>query len=245
MGRYRGALTVEQALHGIDCCLGNAQALMEDAQLLLNNGRPARCTALCLVGFEELGKIPMLANSAGRGQDTARWRSFWRRFRSHLSKLSMGDTVFASAVLEPDLAAIGGGQFGAEFGHVAGLREMSLYVDWLDGSFVLPSEVPAVAGVAASLLAELEEALRFHRLVREKLTPDFLKKVGVPDWLNALLTEGTRSGGERRVRSVDVAAALTEYRKAAREVGRGSRELWKRHEERLTTSAEQHDDSEQ
>jgi len=246
MGKFRGALTAEQVLHGIGCCLENAEALIEDAKLLLENGRPARCTALCLVAAEELAKIPMLANSFAHGRAWG-WRSFWRRFRSHLSKLSMGDMVFASEVFEPDLAAIGGGQFGAEYGHVAGLREMSLYVDWLDGSFVVPGKAAAVAGLASPLLTELRDALEFHRSVRDGLTQDSIRMAVIPDRLSARLSEAAHSKGARGVRPArrDEAAALREYRRGAREIGRKSRQLWQRSKEAPATSAGQRHDSEE
>ena len=228
MGRFKGPLSPEQALQGIDCCLNNAEALIEDAQLLVDKGRPARCAALCLVAAEELGKIPMLANCSSRGEDRGRWRSFWRRFRSHLSKLSMGDMVFASEVIEPNLAAIGRRQFGTEYGHVAGLREASLYVDWVDGRFVAPGDVPDVAALASPLLTELRDALEFHRCVRERLTPDSMKALRAPDWMNARLTDAARSKGEQGVRpgGHDDVAALKDYRRKAREIGRKARQAW-------------------
>lgn len=235
MGKFRGPLSAEQALEGIDCCLENAEALVEDAQLLLDNGRPARCTALCLVAAEELGKIPMLANCLSHGREWG-WRSFWRRFRSHLSKLSMGDLVFASEVIEPNLAAIDGRRFAKEYGSIATLREMALYVDWVDGRFMVPADARDVAALASPLLSELRQALEFHRSVRERLTLESVRTARLPDSMKARLTEAARSKGEPAVRSGDrdVAAARA-YRRGARKIGRKFRQAWEDGKRKPTT----------
>jgi len=66
-------------------CLENAEALIEDARLLFKNGRFPRSVALCVLSFEELGKIILLGGTLSYSSDE-QWAKFWKRFRNHESK---------------------------------------------------------------------------------------------------------------------------------------------------------------
>ena len=55
-----GDVTVDELLIGGSKALANAQDLLSDARLLLENSRIARAYALAQLAQEELGKIPML-----------------------------------------------------------------------------------------------------------------------------------------------------------------------------------------
>ena len=66
----------------------NAQALVEDAEILFSNHRYARAYALAHLACEELAKLPMLVTAGlelacGRRVD---WKKLDKRFRSHSEK---------------------------------------------------------------------------------------------------------------------------------------------------------------
>lgn len=73
----------------------NACELIEDAELLYNNGRYARSYLCSHIAFEEFGKLPMLNSIAldiyfGKSIE---WKNLDRRIRNHKSKLTQGYTV--------------------------------------------------------------------------------------------------------------------------------------------------------
>ena len=53
----RSPLTNEQIATGMHFCYSNATDLLEDAKILLKNGKIARAFGLCVLCLEELAKI--------------------------------------------------------------------------------------------------------------------------------------------------------------------------------------------
>jgi AbiV family abortive infection protein len=92
--RYNGPLSPEAIFNLERLCFENAEALIEEAKLLNNNGRYARAYALCVLSFEELGKIIMLGGAL-LYKGAPEWRDFWRGFRHHESKRKIVATIEA------------------------------------------------------------------------------------------------------------------------------------------------------
>jgi AbiV family abortive infection protein len=85
LDQYRGTLTAAQVADGINCATRNALRLVEDAKLLLANGRFPSACSLAALSIEESGKASILRRIAcAANQDEA--RKLWREYRSHTAK---------------------------------------------------------------------------------------------------------------------------------------------------------------
>ncbi len=82
------AITVEQAIQGLQLSLANAEALLDDAKILVANGRPTRAVALAVLAMEELGKLPRYA-SVDRYEREGRMKEWWAWYRDHGEKITM------------------------------------------------------------------------------------------------------------------------------------------------------------
>ena len=82
---YTGRLQPNVIVDLQDRCLENAEALIDDAKLLIQNGRIPRAFALCVLSVEELGKIVLLFDALFY-ETSEEWAEFWRRFRKHIPK---------------------------------------------------------------------------------------------------------------------------------------------------------------
>ena len=81
VAQYSGRLNPTQAAEGIQAALKNARALLADAQLLLENERWQRATALSILAIEEAGKIPLVRGIL-LARDDKESREAWRSYRS-------------------------------------------------------------------------------------------------------------------------------------------------------------------
>jgi AbiV family abortive infection protein len=79
-------LNTDQLANGIQLCVTNAKALIEEAELLFQNGRYSRAFSLTILAFEEMGKIPMLVRAACYDNRDDDWAKFWKDFVRHKSK---------------------------------------------------------------------------------------------------------------------------------------------------------------
>jgi AbiV family abortive infection protein len=157
-------------------CLRNAEELLDESELLIGHGRYARAVALALIALEEMGKLPMLANSPRYGSDAGRWKKgFWKRFRDHREKIFLQDVLFPLASMEPDYDAASEKKMLAPWGKYALLREAAFYADFEKSEFVVPSSRRGMASLAPGLLGELRRVLTYHQAVVEWATPERLR----------------------------------------------------------------------
>jgi AbiV family abortive infection protein len=85
LDHYKGALTPEQAAAGINGAARNARRLLNDAKLLLENGRFPSAASLAALSIEESGKVSILRGLAIARDENER-RQHWRDYRSHTKK---------------------------------------------------------------------------------------------------------------------------------------------------------------
>jgi len=88
MGRisqYRGSLTFEHIADGMNRALQNAQRLVDDAQILFDQGRFPSAVALAILSIEESGKVPILRQMAIAGDD-CECKRLWKSYRTHTDK---------------------------------------------------------------------------------------------------------------------------------------------------------------
>lgn len=129
-------LTLQDVDTGIQAIFENVDSLTEEAALLFQHGRMARAYTLAHLSREELAKVTMLHSIGAKlllGIQVD-WKSFWKRFRDHKSKLFQ-DSFFNIA-----LAEIEEGKKKPHYSLISGAvpfrndwKNKSLYVSWENG----------------------------------------------------------------------------------------------------------------
>lgn len=138
-------LTLEQIASGMLKCRVNAKELLADAEFLADGSRHARAYMLAHTACEELAKFFVL-QLAGKRVSQANppdWKPFWRRFRSHDSKmdqliLQLTKLQLEDVAVDKDLLA------ASETLFLCALqpRNASMYVDiGPDGGFRGPNDI--------------------------------------------------------------------------------------------------------
>ena len=148
-------LTIKEMAIAMGACRANARELLEESEILLQAGRQARAFAIRYTAVEELAKyfILELAGKQVAQNNPPNWKRFWKRLRTHDSKIAQARlrTFHAATdVTEPnDFASA---MAGAEMLFKAGLvpRNAALYVELSpEGSFRQPSEIEWSVGLEA------------------------------------------------------------------------------------------------
>lgn len=84
---YRGHLTLESAANGITQCKKNAEKLLEDAKLLVDNSRFPSACALAVLAIEEISK-PAIIRKLVLASSRDQLKDGWALFTNHLEKTS-------------------------------------------------------------------------------------------------------------------------------------------------------------
>lgn len=134
-------LSLEQLIEGRKKPLANAADLIRDAEVLLNNGRWARCAFLAYIAIEELGKYLIIMGAIGRVlMGNVDWKRFWKRFRKHKQKaanIMMFDAMLGPFVsMDDTLARVKRSYKQTDDQEKEKLS--SLYVDFCQDRFVAP-----------------------------------------------------------------------------------------------------------
>ena len=82
---YRGKLSAEQIVDGMNTAVRNARRLAEDAKTMLDLKRYPTAVSLAILSIEESGKVPILRNMAVT-PDKKAVRFCWNRYKDHQSK---------------------------------------------------------------------------------------------------------------------------------------------------------------
>lgn len=85
-------LTNRQKILGTQYCYENAKELYEEANILLNNSKWARATALFILGIEEISKIELLGQTFFY-KTVHEWEKFEDKFTRHNLKLKLADII--------------------------------------------------------------------------------------------------------------------------------------------------------
>ncbi len=136
-------MSLEELIEGRKKPLTNATDLIRDAEVLLNNGRWARCVFLAYIAIEELGKYLMIMGAIGRIlMGNIDWKRFWKRFMKHKEKtanIMMFDAMLGPFVsMDATLASIRRSDKQADNQEREKLS--SLYVDLCQNRLVAPME---------------------------------------------------------------------------------------------------------
>lgn len=85
---YRGDIPAEQVVRGMELIDRNSREIIEDAKLLLENGRYARAVALSVTALEESAKKSALVSLYAVQANGKLRKRVWQEYRSHTSKAS-------------------------------------------------------------------------------------------------------------------------------------------------------------
>lgn len=139
---YRGLLTNEQLLEGVEIISRNAEELLEDAKLLFGHGRYARSASLAILALEESFKKFMLFVYLFVMDDPKGRKEFWNAWRNHRVKSStLATATFLFGQINEERRA--------ELTEVLGrwadaLKQAGLYADCVEENgqpkWALPSE---------------------------------------------------------------------------------------------------------
>jgi AbiV family abortive infection protein len=139
-----GEPSTDECGRGMHLCFRNAEALLNDAQMLKGSGSP-RALSLAVLALEEIGKIFLLCEAAAKsGAKPTFWSNVQRRFfGSHQKKQS----VFASygSSLLSEMKGDGKPYYEVEFPAgavplVDKFKQWAFYVDFVDGAFQAPEK---------------------------------------------------------------------------------------------------------
>lgn len=159
--RQHGPLTIEEISKGLGACVDNINALVLDAEALLQADRPARALTCLLVAGQEMGKVQFLqAMLTFESDDLDRWKEIWKAFYNHRSKAAggllglLGPTT-PSSVVGPIVVALNAGIGGTAEEE----RNRTLYVDFEDKDRCWSSPLNDRPNIAPQLLWLTHQAL--------------------------------------------------------------------------------------
>ncbi len=143
LNQYKGSLSPEKFVEGINASTENARRLFEDAEILLNQSRYASATSLAILSIEESGKQSILREMS-LWTDAKDLKAIWRKYRSHTEK--------NIAWILPDLAKKGANKmsdlreiFNSNSEHpqiLDQLKQISFYTDCLGNrNWSIPNNV--------------------------------------------------------------------------------------------------------
>ena len=186
--------------------LENGDSLLEDAQILLDKGRPARAVALSLIAAEELGKIYLcLGGITGETDVPSATSREWRNHRDKLETAKALELAFVDHQPNLDSAKI-----KAEIDWQLRMKMSALYVDHNNGRTMRPSDVEAdphgliergraksavLHGVLDRISPEVLDAMEQHGALMARIA-------------QALIDEGDPLVTIDRLRAVNAAAVL-------------------------------------
>lgn len=82
---YKGKLTLQQIVTGINAAAKNARRLLSNAQTLFDGGSYPTSVALTILSIEESGKISIL-RELSLAKNESEIGQIWKRYRNHHSK---------------------------------------------------------------------------------------------------------------------------------------------------------------
>jgi AbiV family abortive infection protein len=85
LGQYKDSLKPSEIKDGINAAIKNAKRLLDDANILFNEGRYPTATSIAIHAIEEAGKVSILRELA-LAKDGKNLKNSWRSYRSHTKK---------------------------------------------------------------------------------------------------------------------------------------------------------------
>jgi AbiV family abortive infection protein len=187
--QYNQRLTPKKAAEGIKTILNNARSLLSEAQLLFDNFKYARATALAILAIEETGKVSII-RSILVNDNQKELNKEWKRFRSHYEKnwgLAVSDYVVQNKNNIEDFRPIfDSNDHGQVFDQ---LKQLAIYTDlfkndnWSSPDKVITIEIAiSVLTTARTFVGKGEQAMTTEKEL--ELWVKYLKPVWKKDILD-------------------------------------------------------------
>jgi len=184
MFRGRPELDVEKLKAGRLAALRNAEELVREAEILYENGAWSRSCFLSYTAGEDLGKYLMMTSAVSLALGGAiSWKSFWRRFRNHQSKI--GNMLVWESLRQAGKLSEYREKGKEEKEQNAAVRTLYLYSDFDGSDFYHPSEVigeehaRVILALAKQRLSEQQEIERrvYAEGYLDTLTPEKVREM--------------------------------------------------------------------
>lgn len=164
--QYNNKSDAKSAAEGIRLAKVNAKRLLDDAELLFENGRIERSVSLAILSIEESGK-PSIIRSILLTDDAKDLKKEWQNYRKHTAKN-------LSWIL-PELVSKGARNleefrplFNSESDHgqvLDNLKQLSFYTDvfsskkWSDPKDIIDKELAEMILLSAKILSSKDEGI--------------------------------------------------------------------------------------
>jgi len=166
--------TYDEGAAGIEMCVENASKLCQEATLLLSHDHHERAFFLATIACEEVGKAQLIFQMCVTGEaDTDKLTHLWQSLFDHKTKqvyfivqrwARMADGRGVEAVREEMCRGGNGSDVTLE-----SVKQSSLYVNWSDRAFELPSVSTQLAGesvtAAEEMVSEWQQAIESKDLL--------------------------------------------------------------------------------
>lgn len=86
---FRGEISADQIVSGVEAIDLNARELLDDARFLLENGRYARAMSIAIIAYEEATKSATLLRLYAAQADEKQRKEIWKAYLSHTHKASL------------------------------------------------------------------------------------------------------------------------------------------------------------
>lgn len=173
------SLSLAQIDQGVDALLQNAKALIAESRLLYEAKAIARAYTLSHLGREELSRVVMLEAAALRmlAERPVEWKKLMKRLRDHKAKLALEEAESAMFLVGAGVhpAADVALQIAARTTDMRNdWKNASIYVNFEDGKFVLPTAQISDRKAERTLLLAEHRLSTFMR--RRAMFPPFAKR---------------------------------------------------------------------
>lgn len=160
---------------GVRLAIKNAKSLLEEAQLLYNNKRFARSTALAILAYEEIAKAAILRDKWHKGEGISK-HQWEKRIKEHVQKAKIAYQQFVEGIDDLTKKTLDRKIIDSLLSSMTGtaqnmktLRESCIYVDWdsKNRKWLIPiSKEQANEGVKPAAISDTDyqEALAIKAL---------------------------------------------------------------------------------
>lgn len=200
MAQFRSALSIDQALEGMNAAWRNARRLIHDANLLFEAGRYPTAASLGILAIEESSKIPILRMLL-HAKDADLIKRQWKEYRNHLAK----NTLWPLPAMQRE-----GAKTMAEFQSLFDpksehrkifdeLKQFGFYTDCWDGPHWSQPENSIAKDLAAAILNTADVLAGHRQVTRRELeiwvehvleNPNLNGREDLRPYYEALLKEG-------------------------------------------------------
>jgi AbiV family abortive infection protein len=204
LNQFRGFLTTEKIVAGINAAIENSARLAQDAELLLNAGRVPTACSLALLSLEESGKVTILRQMATATKQSE-VLDLWKRYRRHLDKHSltlMPDRIARGARRLQDFKECVTDESLDERMTYDNLKQLGFYTDclgtahWSIPTDVIDERIARMLVAMATTLTSKKQRVTTREIELWTMhTQSGLNRKNLMSWAKAVEAEGLQPAG--------------------------------------------------